>query len=151
MGRILNKPTPTIINTELRPFDESFHIETNGQTEQWFYDNTSQYAPDRAITPLILSPVLSVFDAEEQKSYSTEITDIAEEGHLAFNYVSWYVLEYNATTGQYAESEVTATQNGQNVYYILQGHNLIVKKNVSYEHGVTVRCKACYIDPRDAL
>ncbi len=150
MGRILNKPTPTIINTELRPFDESFHIETNGQTEQWFYDNTSQYAPDRAITPLILSPVLSVFDAEEQKSYSTEITDIAEEGHLAFNYVSWYVLEYNATTGQYAESEVTATQNGQNVYYILQGHNLIVKKNVSYEHGVTVRCKACYIDPRDA-
>lgn len=150
MGRILNKPTPTIINTELRPFDESFHIETNGQTEQWFYDNTSQYAPDRAITPLILSPVLSVFDAEEQKSYSTEITDIAEEGHLAFNYVSWYVLEYNATTGQYAESEVTTTENGQNVYYILQGHNLIVKKNVSYEHGVTVRCKACYIDPRDA-
>ena len=60
MGRRLNHATPTVINTELIPFDESFYIIPDGQLEQWYYDNTTQYAPNRKITPLTLTPKLSV-------------------------------------------------------------------------------------------
>ena len=114
MGRKLNASTPTVINTELRPLTESFYVEASSQTAQWFYDNTSQYAPDRKLTPLVLSPFLSAFDPDTQQSYSTEVTDISDPEHLAFYTVQWLASEYNPTvaiTYTYGISQYESTAN----------------------------------------
>jgi len=139
MGRRLNVSTPTVINTELMPLDESFHIEANGQLEPWFYDNTAQYAPNRALTPLTLMPVISAFDADSKQRYTP-----------SFYTVKWYEKAYNSTIGDYVETEITNIIDDQSAKYVKSGNNLVVKKNVSYTRAITIRCEATYIDPRDS-
>lgn len=139
MGRKLNHPTPTVINTELVPLDESFYIEASGELEQWYYDNSKQFAPNRVITPLTLTPMLSVFDKDTSTSYTP-----------SFYTTRWFVNEYNATQGEYVESEIVNPVDGSSPEYIISGNNLLVKKNVSYTRSVTIRCEATYIDPRDS-
>lgn len=135
----LNSSTPTVINTELVPLDESFYIEKEGSTEQWFYDNTSQFAPDRSITPLILIPRISVFDKDLKTTYTP-----------SFMNTRWYVNDYDSTQGEYVEKEITNVSGvNDSDYYVISGYNLIVRKNVSYQRSITIRCVATYIDPRD--
>lgn len=150
MGRKLNISNPTVINTELAPFDESFYVSADGQTEQWYYDNTAVYAPNRKLTPLTLTPHLSVFDMDTKATYSTEVTTVSDPQHLAFQLVQWYALEYDSTAGDYVETLISNTTDSTSADYVKTGNNLLVKKNVSYSHGVTIRCVATYIDPRDA-
>lgn len=137
MGRKLNVPQPAVINTELAPFDESFYIEPDGQLEQWYYDNTNTYAPHRPRTPLTLTPKLSVFDNDTKQSFIP-----------SFYTVSWYANEYK--NNGYVESEITNVDDGENVDYVIVGNTLKVKKNVPYTRAVQIRCRATYIDPRDA-
>lgn len=139
MGRKLNHPTPTVINTELVPLDESFYIEASGELEQWYYDNSKQFAPNRVITPLTLTPMLSVFDKDTSTSYTP-----------SFYTTRWFVNEYNAAQGEYVEREIVNPVDGSSPEYIISGNNLLVKKNVSYTRSVTIRCEATYIDPRDS-
>lgn len=139
MGRKLNISTPTVINTELMPLDQSFYIELSGQLEQWYYDNTNQYAPNRRSTPLTLYPRISAFDRDTKQRYSP-----------SFYTVKWFENAYNSTLGTYAETEITNITDGGDVDYVKVGNNLLVKKNVSYTRGITIRCEASYIDPRDS-
>lgn len=139
MGRRLNVSTPTVINTELVPLDESFYLDVDGQTEQWYYDNTEQYAPNRKVTPLLLVPVISAFDKDTSTSYNP-----------AFNTTQWFANEWNESQGKYVETEITNQMDSGSADYVIQGNNLLVKKNVSYSHAVTIRCVATYIDPRDS-
>jgi len=139
MGRRLNVSTPTVINTELVPLDESFYLDVDGQMEQWYYDNTEQYAPNRKVTPLLLVPVISAFDKDTSTSYTP-----------AFNTTQWFANEWNETQGKYVETEITNQVDSGSADYVIQGNNLLVKKNVSYSHAVTIRCVATYIDPRDS-
>lgn len=141
MGKVFNHPTPTVINTELVPLDESFFIAADGQTEQWYYDNEAKYAPNRHLTPLTLTPKLSVKDKDTNISYGVDA------GTASFYTVTWYALEY--TNGGYVETAITNLTDSSDADYVLSGFNLIVKKNVSYSHGVTIRCLATYKDPRD--
>lgn len=134
MGRMLNISQPAVINTELAPFTESFTITANDTTEQWYYDNTRDYMPDRTATPLTLSPQLSVSDGEN--SYYPE-----------YYLVSWYVLEHNGSS--WVETKISNIDDSSSADYVLSENSLIVKKNVSYSYGVTIRCVAQYIDPRD--
>lgn len=143
MGRRLNVPQPTVINTELAPFDENFEVEANGQLEQWYYDNTNTFAPNRAITPLILTPKISVFDPDNERTFEP-----------SFYTVSWYVLEYDASAGGgaggYVETLITNVDDSSSAQYVIVGNTLKVKKNVGYSHAIQIRCVATYIDPRDA-
>lgn len=139
MGRRLNVSTPTVINTELVPLDESFYLDVDGQMEQWYYDNTEQYAPNRKVTPLLLVPVISAFDKDTSTSYTP-----------AFNTTQWFANEWNEAQGKYVETEITNQVDSGSADYVIQGNNLLVKKNVSYSHAVTIRCVATYIDPRDS-
>ncbi len=139
MGRKLNISTPTVINTELVPFNESFYIETDGQTEQWYYDNTGEYAPNRRVTPLTLTPHISVFDKDTKTSYTP-----------LFYTMQWYVNEYDSKSGEYVERLITDQVDGDTVDYLIVGFTLRVKANVSHSRGVTIRCEATYIDPRDS-
>lgn len=138
MGRRLNVSTPTVINTELVPLDESFYLDVDGQMEQWYYDNTEQYAPNRKVTPLLLVPVISAFDKDTRTSYTP-----------AFNTTQWFANEWNESQGKYVETEITNQVDSGSADYVIQGNNLLVKKNVFYSHAVTIRCVATYIDPRD--
>lgn len=133
MGRRLNTSTPTVIQTELVPLDENFAIEANGTLEQWYYDNTTQYAPDRSITPLILSPKIMVADKDSQQSW--------DDAHVTKSVVAWSVMESNTWVDITSASVLSD--------YELSGNNLIVHKNVSYSQGVTIKCKLTYVDPRD--
>lgn len=139
MGRRLNLSTPTVINTELIPLDESFYIENNGQLEQWFYDNTNSYAPNRKLTPLTLTPKISAFDADSKVRYEP-----------SFYTVKWFEKAYSASAGDYVETEITNVTDSDDADYVKVGNNLMVKKNVSYTRSITIRCEAQYIDPRDS-
>lgn len=139
MGRRINISTPTVINTELVPLDESFYLEYDGQLEQWYYDNTEQYAPNRKVTPLLLSPRISAFDKDTATSYSP-----------TFATTQWYAKEWNEQQQKYVETLITNNVDSASADYVIQGNNLLVKKNVSYSHAVSIRCLATYIDPRDS-
>lgn len=139
--RKFNSSQPAIINTELRALDESFSIENDGLLEQWYYDNTQQYSPNRLITPLTLTAKLIAVDGDTHTAYTP-----------TFQNVMWYVKEWNSTTGTYNDwTLVTANADGADVSYFTSGFALKVKKNVDPLHGVSIRCVAEYQDPRDSL
>lgn len=140
MGRKFNVSQPTVINTELRQLDESFYISADGQTEQWYYDNTAQYAPNRVLTPLTLSPMLSLFDGDTKTTYNNP----------SFNQIKWYALEYDESNEDYIETQITNITDSSEASYVIVGNTLKVKKNTPYTRSITIRCLAEYIDPRDS-
>lgn len=283
MGRRINISTPAVINTELVPLDESFYLDVDGQLEQWYYDNTEQYAPNRKVTPLLIEPKISAFDKDTSTSYTPSFnttqwfetafredysirhafaassraqaeagreypSDISSWGSTPLNsspkpylwhrttktignsttvtyelvkvkdtpiyvltnvlsyfpddpevgdrvlsshpnvdyyvyqgngnwedfylnegqaldvsdleeiwvlvndgsYGKWHRISYSAQNGGYIETEITNTVDSGSADYVIQGNNLLVKKNVSYSHAVSIRCVATYIDPRDS-
>lgn len=125
-----------VLDVLLSPFRESFCIDANDTLQQWHYDQTGEYLPDRAITPLILSPRISVQDPETEVIYEP-----------SFYQVRWFLL--NTATGKY-DTEITNTEDGDVDYLILPTGELEVKKNVSENAPVSLLCKATYIDPRNA-
>lgn len=139
MGKRLNIPQPAVINTELAPFDENFEVVANGQLEQWYYDNDNTYAPNRTITPLILTPTITVYDPDNRRTFSP-----------AFSTVAWFSLEYNSSTGTFVETRITNVDDSAVADYVIVGNTLKIKKNVSYTRAVQIKCVANYIDPRDS-
>jgi len=152
MERRFNVQQPTVIATELRPLDESFYLDGDGSYEQWYYDNTQQYAPNRFIIPLVLTPHIHVVDGDTNLAYDPAISS-----------ARWFVNEYDTTAGDYVEREITAsltynnttqqyeeTSTTINQPYAKKGNQLRVNKNVSYSHGVNIRCVLTYVDPRDS-
>lgn len=137
MGRKMNTPQPLVLDTQYEPLVDNFEIIASGQLEQWYYDNTNQFSPDRSVTPLVLTPSISAYDSETDTSYTP-----------SFYSVEWWVNEYDESEGEYVETQVT-TVDSSTATYALDGNNLRVKKNVPYAHAVSVKCIARYIDPRD--
>lgn len=138
MGRKLNISTPTVINTELVPLTTSFWLEPNGLTEQWYYENTNVFSPDRQITPLVITPRISAVDTDTNTSYTPVI-----------NNVQWVVQWWNGT--QWVESVVTNNIDSFDEDYVIDGNTLIVhKNNADPTHSINIRCTATYRDPRDA-
>lgn len=142
MGNRISISQPAVIHTELRPLDESFWIGANGQLEQWYNENDNVFAPDRTVTPLTLSPHLSVKDGDTGNGYSTE----SSPSTLTFQYVTWKVKEWDGT--EYVETTITSTTNTDPYYK--SGNNLVVQKN-NYDpaHAITITCEVRYNDPRD--
>ena len=136
MGRRLNVSQPVVINTELKPLDIVFSLSPNGLTEQWHYDNTNSWSPNRAVTALTITPTVTGVDSEGGRTYT----------NISFYTTDWYVNEYK--TSSYIESHITTDSTSADYY--ISGNNLVVRKNVTYDHAVQVRCVAKYIDPRDA-
>lgn len=136
MGRKLNVSQPVVVNTELNPLDIVFTLIANGSLEQWYYDNTSDWQPNRRRTPLLVTPSISGIDTETNTRYTP-----------TFYTVKWYANEYR--TNGWVESQITNTTDGD-VDYVVVGNNLKIKKNVNYDRAVQIRCVATYIDPRDS-
>lgn len=126
---------PMTLDVLLPPFTESFDIVPSDAVSQWHYDQDGSYLPDRAVTPLVLTPTLSVFDPETHRTYTP-----------SFYRVRWFVL--NTTTGEY-DIEITNTTDGNVDYVILPSGALKVKKNVPETAPVSLLCQLQYIDPRN--
>lgn len=142
-----------VITTELQPLTESIYLEASSSVEQWKSDNiptgqNSQWSPDRTATPLQLTPKITAVDTETNMSYTPSVYKC-----------KWYVMEYDASAtnstdstvkGDYVETEVTSTSTEDDYYKTTDGKTLTVRKNVPYDHAVTIRCVATYQDPRDS-
>lgn len=138
MSSRLSTSQPVTIETELIPLVDNFWLEANGQTEQWYYDNTGEYAPDRSIIPLIITPYIKATDTDSQTSYTPN-----------FYTVEWYVQQWNGTA--WVRTKVTNTTDTPANPFVIVGNTLKVNKNVeSPQYGITIDCEATYIDPRDA-
>ena len=138
MGKILNTSQPTVINTDLSPLTDTFYISANGDLDQWYYENTGDYAPNRQTTPLVISPHITAADAEAGVSYTP-----------SFYSCSWYVKQY--TSSGWEETQITSTSTSSTFYIVTSTNSLVVRKNnPDAGHGITVICRAEYIDPRDS-
>ena len=135
MGRKLNISQPMVLDVMLAPFTESFQLVPSDTTQQWFYANDQSYSPDRSTNPLIITPVLSVFDPDTQQTYNP-----------AFGDVKWYYLNSSGTF-----TRITNTTEGSSYDYVIyaDGH-IKVNKNVAYDGPVTLKCECPYIDPRNS-
>ena len=133
MGRRVNISTPVVLQTELASMTENFSIVADGSLEQWYYANTGVYQPDRSAgSHLTLTPLMQAFDPDTRTTYTP-----------SFSAVAWYALE-NGT-----ETEITNTTDSTEAQYVkLPTGQLRVKKNVSSDAAVTIRCVATYVDPR---
>lgn len=142
MGRRINISQPTVIETDLTPLSDNFFIDSSDTLEQWYYDNheptESGYSPDRLLTPLVLTPRVSAVDIDSGTEYTPTI-----------NLINWYVSEFDATTGTWGVEELITSSTTTDDYY-KSGTNLVVRKNVSYTYGVTIKCQVEYLDPRDS-
>ena len=162
MGKRVNVSQPVVIQTELTPLSDIFSIEASDTLEQWYYVNGGGYSPDRNDTPLVLTPVITAKDTEENVTYSPSLSPIG-----------WYYFDKTNTT-DYSSSDslwpglgwvkITDTDASHTNTYILGTRTvggvaetdgtLIVKKNVPVPSendggGQMVCCVARYIDPRD--
>ena len=142
MGKKINISQPVVINTTVTPLDESFWIEASGTLEQMYNSDTKTYIPNRNNTPLILTPRINVSDINTQIVYSSN------NGGVAFYTVTWYKVNYSSGGGETTEKITDISANSD--YYISNSFNLAVRKNVEdSNNGVTIKCVARYIDPRD--
>lgn len=138
MGKRINTSTTAVINTELIPLTDSFELVPNGQTEQWYYENTNIFAPDRQVTPLIITPKIVAVDRDTNTTYNPSIHTI-----------SWYALEYSGSA--WSDTLITNTTDSLSNDYVIVGNTLKINKNIDdATHGVQIKCKVQYIDPRDS-
>lgn len=149
MNKKLNVSTTTVIQTELTPLNDSFDLQVlnDAPTEQWYYENTSDFLPDRQIAPLVIHPFLQVQDPDSDTVYNSDATSGGSV--LTGVNFTWRVRYWNGTA--WVDITTFPSQDGVNVDYYVNGKNLVVKKNVSDPtHAVTVFCSATYTDPRDS-
>ena len=127
-----------VMVTELEALqDLAFEIVSNGEPlEQWYYQNSDIYKPDRTIDNLILTP-----------QASATIPETGVSTALVFNtaLTKWYYAVGNSNS----YTEITATQDGQVDYY-KSGNALVVKKNVVPLTPIKLKGEWIAYDPRDA-
>lgn len=138
MGKKLSISIPTIIDTELVPLDDNFWLSTNGVTEQWYYENTRTFSPDRTRTPLIITPNIKAID----RGTGTQYTPLFYTSSIV-----WKVTQF--VNNSWITSTITSTTTSDNFY--IQGINLVVRKNnADSTHGVKISFSGQYKDPRDS-
>lgn len=145
MSKRLSISQPTVIDTELTPLNDNFWLETNGSTEQWYYENDGTFSPNRETTPLIIKPHVSAVDYSTQTEYTPTIYT-----------VKWVVVK--KVGNSYREQEITTTDTSQPYYRGVdnpaqgryQSTWLFVRdNNPDVANAIMIRCEVVYLDPRD--
>lgn len=127
---MVENPTPPVVITTRRTvLSTLFTIKTNddGTLTQYQDLTKNMWIPNRTINPLMLTPV---FEA---------LNDKGEKGAVVPEY-KWYVNGSRILTTVTNEDYYLQTSDGS-----LTG-SLVVRKNVEWEHPVTVKCEATYTD-----
>lgn len=131
---------PAVIDTEITPLTDSFRIEPNGQTEQWYYENSGAFAPDRRIIPLTLTSVIKALDTNTGTVYTP-----------TFYLLKWYAREWNGSAWVRTEITNTTDSTSQPYVKVTATNSLKIHKNVeNAAYPVTIECEGEYTDPRDA-
>ena len=133
----LNTSTSLVVNTELVPFDTHVELVADGSKEQWYYENTAEDAPDRTVTPLTITPTLTLYDRDSKISYT----------NASCLSVVWRVQQW--VSGDYQTTVINTTDASADFYTV--GSTLKVRKNCpDASHGINITCEYTYIDPRDS-
>ena len=135
MGRKLNISQPMVLDVMLAPFTESFQLVPSDTTRQWYYADSSSWSPNHPTNPLIITPVLEVFDPDTKQTYNPSFGD-----------VKWYYLNSSGTF-----TLITNTTDSSSEPYVVyaDGH-IKVNYNVPYDAPVTLKCVCPYLDPRSS-
>lgn len=133
MGRKLNISTPMVLDVMLAPFTESFQIVPSDTTRQWYYADNSSWSPNHVTNPLILTPVLEVFDPDTKQTYNPTFGD-----------VKWYYLNSSGTFTLITNT----TESTSQPYVVYTDGHIKVNYNVPYDSPLTLKCVCPYIDPR---
>lgn len=152
MGRRLNTTQSVVIQTELTPLSDMFSISPSDTLEQWYYVNGGIFSPNRANSPLVLTPSIRATDLDTGTNYTPSLAP-----------VNWYYFDKNDTVDRRATDAlwpglgwvpITNTNTQSDADYIKDGQRLIVHKNVAppttSSNGARLCCVARYIDPRDS-
>lgn len=118
-----------------------FKLETSGgETLQNYYGNGQGWKPNRTLTPLVVTPVLTAVDPDSQEQFTP-----------VFQNVTWTELLTKETYGQ---NEVPSRTIGDTAgslladYTVAADGTLTVRRNVRYDESVSLRCDIIYTDPR---
>lgn len=134
MTKRLSISQPVVIDTELTPLDDTFWLEPNGATEQWYYVNNNSFSPNRTITPLLIVPKINAVDHSTNTSYSPQFSSD----------FTWTVMKY--INGNWIGFPVTGTSQDFELWDIAL---LVKSNNYDCEHGIKITFTGKYIDPRD--
>lgn len=153
------------IPTLWRPLSSSLSIYSydSSPLSQWYYNTGQEYEPDHTSTPLILTPQLSVIDAETHTEYSV----------LSNADIKWYVCTatnpYSSETGRVdgregalpsprplvgtsveTQTEITVSTPGYSLFPSgLPTGSLQVNLNIPAGDGLHLRCRIVWADPRN--
>ena len=142
MKKIINTALPVVITTTRTPLNGSLKISSNGGAMSQVYDAIEgTYSPeDRTVTPLVLSPVVSLVDPDTQKPVSLS--------NLASREIKWYVgNSMNPITSTSPDAEYYLQTNDGTTTGTKTG-SLVVRHNVNAtdKYAVPVRCEFSFVD-----
>lgn len=133
------------LNIIYRPLDVSLSLLIHGGSlTQTHCAETSEFIPDRELTPLVIRPQMYVHDSD----------GLVESGHVQMSEMMWYALPENITAGvtdeSYLKEElsqylITAATAG---YAVGQNGELTVSANIPYRAPVVLVFAGSYWDGR---
>ncbi len=133
------------LNIIYRPLDVSLSLLIHGGSlTQTHCAETSEFIPDRELTPLVIRPQMYVHDSD----------GLVESGHVQMSEMMWYALPENIAAGvtdeSYLKEElsqylITAATAG---YAVGQNGELTVSANIPYRAPVVLVFAGCYWDGR---
>lgn len=137
IGRISK---PVVISTSHQPISALLSVTQVGASPltQSVNQTENEWEPDRTISPLTLSPMLTAVDTESGQSVTLNPTFM------------WYHVTYKMGRDGNTEILTLITQAYDSTphdYAIDRNGNLIVRKNVSPNSPVTLLLRASYTDP----
>lgn len=141
MKTLVNTGRPVVMTTNREPLDLQLSIsQRSGDPLTQTQDSTAGlWSPDRQASPLVLDPIVKVYDPEKKAFIS-----------ISTGYINWYVGEIKAWDST-TETGLVNTSSGAANYSLeyVNGNktgSLIVRKNVNYTSGITLICVVSFTD-----
>ena len=142
MAKKLNS-RPLTVTTLFSPLSvmmgiESLYATIGNGLEQYYYEETGTYMPDRTLSPTMLRPVVKATESD----LWTEVTPTIQN-------VSWYIIDNTNPNG------VLVTVNNEQAtadtpYYVYDDGRLAIRRNISPTGDqISAKCVVTWSDPRN--
>ena len=124
MKKIINTAPPVVVSTVRTPIEGSLTISSNGGALTQVYDAVQNaYEPvDRQITPLILSPIISIVDPDTQQQVPLS--------SLSNVVINWYIGNSNTPITSRVQSDDYHLQTKDDTDTGVVTGNLVVRRNI---------------------
>ena len=142
MAKKLNS-RPLTVTTLFSPLSvmmgiESLYATVGNGLEQYYYEETGTYLPDRTLSPTMLMPVVKATESDAW----TEVTPVIQN-------VSWYIIDNTDRDG------TLVTVNNEQAtadtpYYVYDDGRLAIRRNIPPTGDqINVKCVVTWSDPRN--